>query len=407
MTPILFRRAFAAILLAPLLALTACDSATDDPEPDATPDVLLVTGVPDQTGQAGSSFVQTISLEQSTVTNADAFEQTIFAYAHVRGDEVIVTQNSYGDEMVRYVRGADGRLSETGRLTLPAGGFGSNVVWASDTRAYVSLVFTGQLVVFDPQTMTEIETIDLTTLGIARNPSNAEDRNPEPAAMAVTGGKLYVGLQQFVAPFASADGMDVAVFDAATGAYERVIRSDNSASVGRYGNNQTMFVDENGDLYVYGIASFGFVPGQRPGFLRIRAGQSEFDPDYFFDTSELSLSVEGGQIGTLNGMIYGGDGFVYGIAEVPALRSNPPDYAGDRNWQPVRLNLAQRTGEVLPLPAGNGFSWGVGLGSTGSSSAGACMARTSRTCSPAASRGRATACACSTRTPAPSRGGTR
>ncbi|MEM1055411.1 MAG: hypothetical protein AAGI52_07780 [Bacteroidota bacterium] len=348
--------------LAALLVLSACDSGTDEPEPEpAVPDVLLVTTVPDQTGQSGSSFVQTISLDQGTVTNANAFEQTFFVYAHRRGDEVITTQNIAGDEMTRYVRGADGALTETGRLTLPAGGSGSNVVWASDTRAYVSLPFTGQIIAFNPQSMTPLDTLDLTTLGIARNPANPQDTNPEPAVMLVSSGKLYVGLQQFVAPFASADGIDIAVFDAATGTFERVISSGNSGGPGRYGFNQTMFVDENGDLYVYGIASFGFVPGQRPGFLRIRSGETEFDPTYFLDTSTISLPVEGGDTGTLNGMVYGGDGFVYGTIEVIAGRSNPPNFLTDFNWQPVRFNLAQQTGEVLPVPIGNGFSTGVGL----------------------------------------------
>ncbi|MEM1268569.1 MAG: hypothetical protein AAGI08_00850 [Bacteroidota bacterium] len=348
--------------LAVLFLFSACDSTSDnaDPDPPAAPDVLLVTTVPDQTGQSGSSFVQTISLDDGNVTDADAFEQTFFVYAHARGDEVITTQNIAGDEMTRYVRGADGELSEAGRLTLPAGAAASNVVWASDTRAYVSMLFSGQLLAFNPQTMTEIETIDLTALGIARNPANADDTNPEPGVMIVSGGKLYVGLQQFVAPFASANGIDIAVFDAATGAFERVISSPNSASPGRYGFNQTMFVDENGDLYVYGIASFGFIPGQRPGFLRIRSGATEFD-DYFLDTSAISLPVPGGETGTMNGMVYGGDGFVYGTIEVLSGRSNPPNYLTDFNWQPVRFNLAQGTGEVLPIAAGNGFSTGVGL----------------------------------------------
>ncbi|MEO1074638.1 MAG: hypothetical protein AAFX41_01590 [Bacteroidota bacterium] len=349
-------------ILALALVFSACDTADSvDPDPvPIVPDVLLVTTVPDQTGQSGSSFVQTISLDQGSVTHDDAYEQTFFVYAHKWGNEVIVTQNIAGDEMVRYVRGGDGTLTETGRMTLPAGGVGSNVVWASATRAYVSLLFAGQLIVFNPQTMEEIDVIDLNTLGIARNPTNDEDTNPEPGVMAITGGKLYVGLQQFVAPFASASGVDVAVFDAATGAYERVIRSDDSASPGRYGFNQTMFVDQNGDLYVYGIASFGFAPGQSPGFLRIKNGETEFD-DYFLDTSTISMPVEGGAIGTLNGMVYGSDGYVYGTVEVLAGRSNPPNYLTDFNWQPVRFNLAQQTGEMLPLPAGNGFSTAVSL----------------------------------------------
>ena len=44
-----------------------------------------------------------------------------------------------------------------------------------------------------------------------------------------------------------------------------------------------------------------------------------------------------------------------------AGRTNPPNYLTDFNLQPVRFNLAQQTGEMLPLPAGNGFSTAVSL----------------------------------------------
>ena len=226
--------------------LVGCDSDSNEPEPVPTPNLIIANGVPDQSGQDGSTFIQAISSQTPSVTNANAIEQTFFAYTHVRGREVIVTPNTQSDVATRYIVGEDGLLNQTGQLTLPAGGFSANVVWASDTRAFVSLIFAGQIIEFNPQTMTETAVIDLTTLGIARNPANPDDTNPEPGVMLLRDGKLYVALQQFFAPFANADGVDIAVFDINTLAFEQVISTELSGGPGRYGYNQTMFVDEAG-----------------------------------------------------------------------------------------------------------------------------------------------------------------
>jgi hypothetical protein len=352
------RRLAAAALIA--VAFAACSDGTGPDQPQqGVPDVLLVTSIADQSGSNGSSFVQTVSLEQGSATNTDAYEQVFFPYASIHGNDVIVTQHFYGDQVYHYVRGSDGKLAEAGRMNLPAGSFGANVVFANDTRAYISLVYAGKILIINPQTMTAAGEIDLTTLGIARNPSNPDDRNPEPAVMAIRDGKLYVALQQLTTGFSSADGTDVAVFDMATNQLERVIHDDRATGPGRFGYNQTMFVDESGDLYVYCIASFGYVPGQKAGILRIRNGQNEFDPSYFVNLTDATVGVSGGRIGLLNGIGYGGNGKLYAMAQVPALQSNPPNYATDRAFQALRVTLSTGQIEVLPLPLNNGNATGI------------------------------------------------
>jgi hypothetical protein len=348
------------VVLGGAAAVLAACSGDETSGPDtAAGDLLVVTSIPDQSGVNGSSFVQTASLAQAEITNADAFEQTFFPYVSIRGNDVIVTQGLGGDQAVRYVRGADGRLSEAGRMSLPPGGFGANVVFASSTLAYVAVTYAGKIISFNPQTMTATGEIDLTALDISRNPSNPEDNNPEPAVMSLRDGKLFVGLQQLVTGFASADGADVAVIDAATAQLDTVVQDTRTASPGRYGYNQTMFLDEAGDLYVYCVASFGFVAGQKAGFLRIRAGESGFDPGYFVNLTEADVDVPGGKINLLNGIGYGGEGYVYAIAQVLALTSNPPQYATDRNFQAIRVHLPSGEIEALPLPLSNGIATGV------------------------------------------------
>jgi hypothetical protein len=224
----------------------------------------------------------------------------------------------------------------------------------------MALTFAGKVLIFNPQTMTPTGQIDLTTLGIARNPANPSDRNPEPVLLAIRGGKLFVTLHQLVTGFASADGADIAIFDLATDQFEKVARDSRTAACGAFGYYQSFFVDEQNDLYVYCIASYGFVPGQKGGILRIRSGQTEFDPSYFLNLSDATVDVPGGRLGFAALPAYAG-GHLYGIAEVPALASNPPSYARDRNFQAVRINLSTRQITVLPLPPGNGIGTGVAI----------------------------------------------
>lgn len=354
-----FRAIARTALRALAIALIACKSDSVTSPSSSTGELLLVTSVADASGSNGAGYVQTASLDQGQITNANAFEQVFFPYVFISGNDVIVTEHFYGDEAVHYVRGSDGKLTVNGKISLPPGGFGTNVVFASPTKAYVAMVYTGKILVINPQTMTKTSEIDLTTLGIARNPSNPADRNPEPAVMHLRDGKLFVGLQQLTTGFASADGADVLVINTTTDQMEKVIRDTRASSPGRYGYNQTMFEDEQGDLYVYCIASFGYVPGQKSGILRIKKGQTDFDPAYFVNLTDATFGVPGGKIGILNGLGYGGNGFLYAIAQVPALQSNPPQYATDRAFQAMRIRIANGQVELLPLPLGNGNAAGV------------------------------------------------
>ena len=350
--------------LAAILIAGCCftNCTNDDTEPSRPGEYFIATYLPTDAPLTGSSFLHTGAIENgSTLSSADALEATPFAYTFVNGNEVIVTSYYLGDQVIRYTRTADGRLQEAGRFTAPASSGPMNVLYANSSKAYLSLSSVGKILIFNPQTMTISGEIDLNQLDIARNPVNPEDTNPDPAVMAIRDGKLYVSLWQVTNSFFSADGTDIAVFDSSTDTFEGVISDPRMATPGRAGYNESMFVDEAGDLYIHGIASFGFVPGQKTGFLRIRKGESRFDPDYFFDLTSLSTSLPGSRVTYFAGLQYAGEGEVFGQIEVPGLFSSPPDYVNDRNYQPVKVNLLDKTLEVLPLPAGNGYSAAVSV----------------------------------------------
>lgn len=343
------------------LAAISCNTTNNGDENTETfrGDFVAVTSfITDANATQGSSFLQTADLDKP-IDNNNAYEIALSSYAHVNGTEIITTENIAGDLATRYVRDSDGHLTRDRQLTLPPNSFGSNVVWARPDKAYLSLFNLGKIWIFNPQTMEQTGEIDLTELDITRNSANSEDRNPDPAVMAIREGKLYVGLHQITSNFLSENGVDIAVIDIETDQFERVISDDRSASPGRYGFNSNMFVDEEGDLYIYNTASFGFVPNQRAGFLRIPKDSDAFDPGYFLDTTEFEPDVPGNRIATLLGLTYAGNGIVYAMAEVPALQSSPPNYSSDRYAQPVRIDLYEGTLEVLPLPRGTGGSIGI------------------------------------------------
>jgi hypothetical protein len=118
-------------------------------------------------------------------------------------------------------------------------------------------------------------------------------------------------------------------------------------------------VDELGDLYVYCTSSFGFNPAQSLGFLRIRAGQDEFDPNYFLNTSSMTIDAGDGNFTLLNGLGYVGNGHVYGLAIVPSLESNPPNYVSDRASVVGDVNLYTQQDTTVPVPHSNSIASGV------------------------------------------------
>ncbi|MGD9212386.1 MAG: hypothetical protein PVI90_16515, partial [Desulfobacteraceae bacterium] len=112
-----------------------------------------------------------------------------------------------------------------------------------------------------------------------------------------------------------------------------------------------------GDIYVNNTGSFGYYPNQNAGYLRINSGEDEFDPDYYFSITDLTgLDVAGGVASYAYNDAYLSNGQVYTNLFIPALTSNPPDYANDKNYQPYMLDLYNQTATKLDMPATIGWS---------------------------------------------------
>ncbi len=342
------------LLLILFLTLDACkdDDMPDDPVDETLDRFLTVTNI---TSSANvTAYIGTFrDLDVEEFTNERSHQTTPYPFVSVHGDDAFLCENRSGDRVLKYTRRPNGELAQTGSLTMPGSSQPMHVVVANDTRAYCSLYNTGSIAVFDPTSMSMIEFIDLTAYAKG-------DASPDPGVMTLYDGKLYVACSQTTDTYTSSHPAEVIIIDLENGNALTSAIDDRSGYAGNVEDPGSIFVDEMGDVYVYCVSSYGFVPGQKAGFLRIRQGETTFDPDYFFNTTDLVIAgVENGYVDYLYHPQYTSDGIIYSTGNVPALASNPPDYINDHTFGAFKVNIYDQSIELLDIPFSNGFSASV------------------------------------------------
>ena len=307
------------------------------------------------TGIDNGIYFTTTSLASGTVSQADAYEHDAQSCTFHRGRHLYVAEPYKTDKITRYDIDANGTMTcPSGVLAFPGGSVASHITFVSDTKAYVSLGTAGKLAIVDPSRMVQTGEIDLSRCAAGN------DGSPDPTSAVVRDGLLFVALSQKKSgnPMTAHDTGYVAIVDIAADTVVKVITDPRVASLGSVDDaNQVTVVDDNGDIYFNSTAVWGYLPGITGGFLRIKAGETEFDKSYHFDPSAVAVAgVTGGKVTYGLNFLHVGNGVAYSMMMAPALTSNPPDYVNDRNYQPVRIDLRNRTLEVLPMPPSAGFA---------------------------------------------------
>lgn len=341
------------ITLIALIALIFCFTACEEDEPetpiiDENHDIILVTNI--NSSSPATAYIGTIkdlNVNEFEVSNARQSTQTPFLV--LDGDDVYALPNQRGDVLKKYKRN-NGLLDEVGSLSLPSGSISISMVVESQDRAYVSLWVTGKIAFINPTTMTLIEYIDLTSYAIG-------DASPDPANMVLRDGKLYVTCTQTSDGYTSAHPAQVLIIDLENGNSITSVTDSRTSWAGAIDDMHAMFFDEKGDLYMFCVASYGFMPGQKCGFLRIKNGETEFDPDYFFNVADYNISgIPGNKIDYFQHIYYHENGTLFGAGNIYALASNPPDYVNDRTVGSFKVDIYNQTITKLDLPYCNGYS---------------------------------------------------
>lgn len=336
-------------LLAFLLAGCLKDKRNTGERTPGLDRIVMLTNI--NTGATPVAYLGTRSdLSSGTYNNVNSQQVVSYALAQVYNNEVYLIEGRSGDKIKKYTRNMDGTLTPSGSLNMPAASFPYCIAFESTTKAYISLGNTGKIAIINPAAMTLTGYIDLTRYALG-------DASPDPGVIVHRNGKLYVACLQTSDGFTSSHPAQLLIIDLQNNNQVTSVADNRSTYASNASSSGSMFFTENGDLYVLCMGSWGFVPGQKCGFLRIKNGDTKFDPNYFFNITDYAIgNIPGGHLDYLHRIEYAGNGIVYGTGNIPKLMSNPPDYVKDKTFGAFRADLSNRIITKLDVPYSNGYA---------------------------------------------------
>ncbi|MCL3781980.1 hypothetical protein EMN47_16460 [Prolixibacteraceae bacterium JC049] len=343
------------------VALVSCDN-DDDPKKttDTKGNLLFVSMLPNPDGQSGSSYMQLIDgLDPASYDNKAALPVP-FGTAPIVIDNDVYVLPGWTEEtnaLKKYTRN-NGKLTLSKELVFPASSGATHLV-ANGEKLYVSLAKRGMIYVLNRSTLAKEKEIDLSKYGVG-------DDNPDPACMIVRDNLLFVGLNQMVGgyyPAINRPVADVLIIDTKNNEVVKMISEKTSgiSQATRPVDPQSIFMDENKDIYIVCLGAFGAHPTHNAGILRIKNGETEFDKDYSLVVNKTEISGETHKANVLWMVQYVANGKMYATANIPAYHSNPPSFLKDRTVLAVEIDLKEKTIKNLEIPKSNSFGMSVGL----------------------------------------------
>jgi hypothetical protein len=269
--------------LALVFAVAACGSS-DDPRvenavPGTAPGVMVAVATRSPEGLtfyvgAYPALPEQVDLSTMLETPSGQNAATFNGYIYVWSpDSGVYTRYIVDDEL---------RLREDGAVSFVNFGGTGNVMtrFISPTRAYSMTRDNMQIIVWNPEAMTVSGSID-TSAAIDPNYPSFDYGEPVLFGDYVAWPILWSDDDNFDYK----PSVDVILASASSDAPAFAL------SDSRCGGGWSLFTDPEGDLYALGNAYFGFAhffdrdPSRQPNdcLLRIRAGSTEFDPDFYLD----------------------------------------------------------------------------------------------------------------------------
>ena len=256
-----------------------------------------------------------------------------------------VVDEAMNSVLDRYELNEDGSVPEKPAASVKFEGTGAMMmkIVADENKIYVNQTFGTGLVAVDAKTLKTIATIDLSEY------MEETAQMVGPGSSVVREGKLFVSLGQYVDAQNAITGAQgsVAIIDIATDKVEKVISESMTAAVGGLDdmNNSSAFVDEKGNIYFYSAAAMGWMEGYEEGWVRIKAGETEFDTSWVFRMKEAEYEGESSSNNFLmTGGAYAGDGKFVGFFGNFADPSNFYNY----EWSFVVVDVYKKTVEKIP-----------------------------------------------------------
>lgn len=344
----MFKHLFSGLAFAlTLVAMPSCDKDTPSTPETAGGRFLITTNVGNADGASGVSYFQTVEKMEGYIDNSQARPAGFGVPPIVIGQHIFVLPDYMGSTksvLTHYVTDKKGYLSERGTLALPANSGASNIVLASEEKAYLSMQNIGIVMEFNPTTMQKVRDIDLNALA-------QPEVRVAPGAMVVRDGLLFVGLNQFDSQWMPRlKQAEVAIIDTKSGKLlKKIVDTKHQLSFAtRPIDAHSIFVNpKDGAIYLNCVGSFGFKPGFDGGILRIKKGETEFDADYALNIAQAKVENFNHTLNYLATVRLGSDGKLYAMVASYELDASANPYLA-KVMVPVCIDLEKRTVTYIP-----------------------------------------------------------
>lgn len=341
------------ILVSAVLAFASCEDDDND-KTTAYGEILIGTAAPNPGGATGSTYIQLInSIEAANYDNTKALPYAFGAKPAFYKNHIFELPLMASRVIKKYTCDPNTGLTKTGEMVTDENAAPNLITVLNDQKAYLSLMSRAKIVVFNPTTMTKIKDIDISQYAY-------KDGVPNSGALLIRDKKLYVGFNQMGPKMVTYDEYkkcDVLIIDTETDKPIKMITESNSgfSTATRPIDPNSIFMDEKKDIYINCLGAFGFIPGHKAGLLRIRSGETKFDPTYKFEVSGTNMEGSEDKPDYIHWLQYAGNGKAYGLVNISKYQSTPFDYLGDKVTLPVEIDIYNKKIKTIGMPRSNSF----------------------------------------------------
>jgi hypothetical protein len=282
-------------------SIISCDSNNEDPDPEIS---LGITMSLKTTGGDETEFIvnQENIMEGEISAVGTGIEQNGWRFFYPVGKTLFASGYSDDNKCIGYVSNEMGQIVENGEFIFDNalemfGHSDDNSTWLAMEIPRAG--FANRRLHF-----VDVSTVTVTDIVETKIFESKEDSLIAwPTALQVSGSKLFVPFHKldakgwFTTPDANAAYVAVYPYPNVSAEPEKIIMDTRTSNIGVNGATTGLIEADNGDLYSFscGAEMAGFAPAStKPsGILRIKAGTTEFDADYFFNIED---ATDGGKI---------------------------------------------------------------------------------------------------------------
>jgi len=288
----------AAALIALLaMAATACDS--DDSESSKGSYVLGFRTSADPTADY---VLYSDDLSSGTVSaTGQGIEQLGWSYYTKVGSDRYMAFD-YDNSIATSYQFKDGQLSETGQFAFERADLFSETIAGTNSIICIGAPWGGgsydcQIQVVDASTASITKAV---TTPIYKSFYDGKQQNAWPTATWIQNSKLYVAFYPLVGDTwftPNTDTAYVSVYSYPALEYQSTFKDARTGPIGYYASQPCVLEDESGNHYTLSHSSIasGFTQATKPsGILKINAGETKFDANYFFNVEALGYKVMAG-----------------------------------------------------------------------------------------------------------------